>query len=160
MLTFFMKTITYFLITLVLTLSANMYYGDALKYKQPTIAEIIEYEAGQYSNVTPNLVDAIIRVESQYVETAISDKDCKGLMQISQACMDHYNKVFKTEYTQADIFKPKVNVKIGAWYISYCIDLKNSLPKGLTAYNWGPWHTNTKPGYSRLVLSKIRSEMR
>lgn len=76
------------------------------------------------------LLHAVITVESHYVSTAVSHKGAAGLMQLMPMTAKRYGV--------ADVFDPAQNLKGGAKYLRYLLDLFNSdLNLALAAYNGG-----------------------
>lgn len=103
----------------------NMYRPDAAtKYD-----EIIRYASFLYE-VEYELVKAVIKVESNFQQEAISNKGACGLMQIMPA-------------TQKDLnleqpFDPQSNILAGTNYLKFLIIRFKNLPLALAAYNAGP----------------------
>jgi len=85
-----------------------------IKYKDSVIRYCNEYQ------LDPYLVLSMIKAESNFKERALSHKNAKGLMQITEKTgvwaaqkMDIEN--FKVE----DLYDPDTNIRIGCWYINY-----------------------------------------
>jgi hypothetical protein len=80
--------------------------------------------------VDPKLVDAIIRVESEFNSRAVSPKGAMGLMQLIPATAQRFRV--------ADPFDPKQNIRGGVTYLRYLLDrFSGSVPLSLAAYNAG-----------------------
>jgi len=106
----------------------------------------------------PQLVRAVVLVESNYDHRAVSTKGARGLMQI----MPETAK----ELGLADPFHPEKNLDAGARYLKELLEkYKGELPLALAAYNAGasavdryhgiPPYPETQ-GYVRKVLSIYR----
>jgi soluble lytic murein transglycosylase-like protein len=97
-------------------------------------------KAGQYDSiieraavsaaVEPNLLRAVIVVESGFNSRAVSKRGAMGLMQLMPATA--------TRYGAADPFDPHDNVHAGAQYLKFLIDrFGQDLRLALAAYNAG-----------------------
>jgi len=92
-------------------------------------------EINEYSNiynVDPELVKAIIKIESGFNSKAVSKKGAKGLMQL----MESTARLYGVKATE--IFKPEKNIKAGIKHLKRLINkYKNNLQLALAAYNAG-----------------------
>jgi len=80
--------------------------------------------------VDPNLVHAIIQVESDYNPSAVSNKGAMGLMQLIPATAQRYGV--------DNPFDPKQNIEGGVNHLKYLLDLfDGDLSLSLAAYNAG-----------------------
>jgi len=87
-------------------------------------------QAANRNQVDPQLVHAIIQVESDYQPTALSRKGAMGLMQLIPATAMRFGV--------ENPFDPKQNVEGGVIYLKYLLDLfGGDLPLALAAYNAG-----------------------
>ncbi len=95
----------------------------------PEISNLVEQTANRLQ-VDPQLVDAIIKVESQYDPMALSNKGAMGLMQLIPETAQRFGV--------ANPFDPKDNIQGGVSYLRHLLDLfEGDLPKSLAAYNAG-----------------------
>jgi len=78
--------------------------------------------------VDPRVVNAVIRVESDYDSRAVSPKGARGLMQLMPATGRQYGAL--------DLFDPKVNIDAGVRYLKKLLS-RYDLPLALAAYNAG-----------------------
>jgi soluble lytic murein transglycosylase-like protein len=78
----------------------------------------------------PDLVRAVIRVESGWNPRAVSRKGAMGLMQLMPATA--------AEYRVADPFDPDENIRAGVAYLRRLIDRFGKTELALAAYNAGP----------------------
>ncbi|MFZ0429947.1 MAG: lytic transglycosylase domain-containing protein [Acidobacteriota bacterium] len=92
-------------------------------------APLISSYAREYG-VNPDLVSAIIRVESNFDPRAVSPKDCRGLMQLHPETARRYGV--------SDVFDPAENIEAGVKFLSYLTDsFDRNLDLILAAYNAG-----------------------
>lgn len=87
-------------------------------------------EAAQRHQVDADLVEAIMAVESGFDPFAVSDKNCKGLMQLHPDTAKRFGV--------DDIFDPEQNIEGGVKYLEYLQNyFDNDLTKVVAAYNAG-----------------------
>ena len=93
------------------------------------IDQLVEQTASRY-HVDPELIRAVIRVESGYDPKAVSSKGAMGLMQLIPETAHRFGV--------ADPFDPKQNLEGGVNYLKYLLDLfGGDLSLSLAAYNAG-----------------------
>jgi soluble lytic murein transglycosylase-like protein len=91
---------------------------------------LIEELAGNYA-ISPDLVRAVIQVESAFNPRAVSPKGAMGLMQLMPATA--------AEYGVVDPFDPTENIRGGVAYLRELLDrYDNQVELALAAYNAGP----------------------
>jgi soluble lytic murein transglycosylase-like protein len=78
------------------------------------IDKLVEQTASRFQ-VDPELVRAIVRVESGYDPKAVSSKGAMGLMQLIPATAQRFGV--------ANPFDPKQNLEGGVNYLKYLLDL-------------------------------------
>jgi hypothetical protein len=94
------------------------------------LEQIIQYYADDY-NVSPALVKAIIKIESDFDPYAVSSAGARGLMQLMPSTA--------LEMQVEDIFDPEENVEGGVQYFARMLELFNGDERlALAAYNAGP----------------------
>ncbi len=82
------------------------------------------------NQVDPNLVRALIEVESAWNPRAVSYKGALGLMQLMPATA--------AQYGVRDVFNPKENISGGVRHLRYLLDqFKGNVRLALAAYNAG-----------------------
>jgi len=87
-------------------------------------------KAAQENKLDPQLLHAIISVESGYQPGAVSPKGAMGLMQVMPDT--------GARFGVSQLTNPKENVKAGARYVKFLLGLfDNNLPLVLAAYNAG-----------------------
>lgn len=83
-----------------------------------------------YQHALPvQLMHSVIKVESNYNPHAVSPKGAMGLMQLIPATARRFGV--------NDVFNPIENMQGGARYLRYLLDLYQSYPLALAAYNAG-----------------------
>lgn len=85
--------------------------------------------------IDDSLVYSVIKVESKFNKKAISKRNAKGLMQISEITQNWAQEELGLE--NIDIFDPETNIKIGCWYLNKLFKEFNDLDLVITAYNGG-----------------------
>ncbi|WP_321858457.1 lytic transglycosylase domain-containing protein [Burkholderia cenocepacia] len=94
-----------------------------------SFADVIT-EASVAFNVPPELLRAVIDVESGYNPKAVSDKGARGLMQLMPETA--------RRFSGGDMLDPRDNVLAGARYLRFLLDLfKENVELTLAAYNAG-----------------------
>lgn len=94
----------------------------------------VEKYAKQF-NIDENLVYSVIKAESKFDKNAISKKDAKGLMQISDITRDW--AIEELQLGDIDIYDPDTNIKIGCWYLNKLYKQFGNLDLVIAAYNGG-----------------------
>lgn len=97
--------------------------------KSSDIEELIRL-AGFIYKVDPQLIEAVIRAESNWNVCAVSSAGAVGLMQLMPATAK--------ELGVDNVFDPITNIIGGTRYLRRMYDLFGSLRSALIAYNWGP----------------------
>jgi soluble lytic murein transglycosylase-like protein len=95
----------------------------------PSLDDLIHQTASRY-RVDPQLVSAIVRVESEGDARAVSIKGAKGLMQLIPATAQRFGV--------QDPYDPRQNVEGGVSYLRYLLDLfGGDVSLALAGYNAG-----------------------
>lgn len=103
-----------------------------LKYE-----ELVEKYSERY-DLDPFLVLAVIKVESSFRHNAVSHKNARGLMQITEGTGKWgADKIGLKEYTAEKLFEPEANIHIGCWYLSSLYNQFGDTDLVLAAYNAG-----------------------
>jgi soluble lytic murein transglycosylase-like protein len=101
------------------------------------IDKLVEQSASRFQ-VDPDLVRAVIRVESGFDAKAVSSKGAVGLMQLIPSTAQRFGV--------ANPFDPKQNIEGGVNYLKYLLNLfGGDLKLSLAAYNAGE-HTVQRSG--------------
>lgn len=99
------------------------------------------YEESIKYNFNPLLVTAIIKTESNYEPTAVSDSYAYGLFQVRRFIAPELagNIGIKWDGAEKTLFDPIKNIKIGVYYLSMLNRDFNDLKTAVIAYNQGPY---------------------
>lgn len=133
-----MKGIAVFTLTVALVVLTCRYI-ILPKYVFPrNFSDYVEKYALKY-HLDVNLVYSVIRVESNFDSNALSRKEAKGLMQVSDVTGEWGASEIGMESFQKELlYEPDVNIELGCWYLDRLI---NQYPKkvdtALAAYNAG-----------------------
>jgi soluble lytic murein transglycosylase-like protein len=93
------------------------------------LTSAVEQIAAEHS-LPPELIHSVIQVESNYNPFAISPKGARGIMQLVPATARRFGVT--------DSFNPVDNIRGGARYLKYLLDLYHgNYPLALAAYNAG-----------------------
>ncbi len=120
----------------------------------PEIDAVIERVAKE-ENMDPDLIRAVVAVESDFNPKAVSSSGAMGLMQLMPQTAAIYNV--------EDPWDPYQNVKAGTRYLKHLLkQYNNDLRLALAAYNAGPTTVNNYggvPPYSstKRYISKVMS---
>ncbi|MGB6241547.1 MAG: lytic transglycosylase domain-containing protein [Castellaniella sp.] len=111
----------------------------------------VAFRMGKELKVDPQLVLAVIAIESRYNPFVESSVGAQGLMQIMGRV--HRDKL-RVHGGQSAIFNPVVNIRIGTQILADCIRRRGSVEGGLACYvgATGP----TDGGYGAKVLAERR----
>ena len=89
-------------------------------------------------DVSPYLVMALIKAESNFNEDAVSHAGAKGLMQLTDETFEHCTKVLAADFSPKEIFNPDANICAGVWYLSYLLEkYGGNITNAVAAYNAG-----------------------
>jgi soluble lytic murein transglycosylase-like protein len=103
--------------------------ADNVSLPAPEIDDLVEQTASRHQ-IDPQLVHAIIKVESEYDPKAVSRKGAMGLMQLIPETA--------LRFGVANPFNPKENIEGGVSYLKHLLDLfRGDLSLSLAAYNAG-----------------------
>lgn len=143
-----MKTANRFLIGMIVVLllaGASLMIKERIAHDRdvknyPTAyLELIDKYSKEY-DLDPYMVLSVMRIESSFKPDAISNFGALGLMQImpdTGAWIAHKLHMDDT-YTEADLYKPDVNVRFGCWFLNFLKGRFNGYEKAMIcAYNVG-----------------------
>jgi soluble lytic murein transglycosylase len=101
--------------------------------------ELVEAAAAKHG-VDPNLLFAVMRVESVYQRRVVSYAGAIGLMQIMPRTGRHIaDRLDHEDFTTRDLLDPAVNLDFAAWYLGSLIErFDGHLPLAIASYNGGP----------------------
>lgn len=124
-----------------------------LAYPVP-YAELIVGEARSYG-LDPRLFFALVRQESRFDAAATSWAGARGLSQVMPATGEWIAGMMGVRrFRKEDLYRPRLNVQYGLWYLAWALDLFAGEPLvALAAYNGGPG--NAKGWAKKLPLDDV-----
>ena len=97
------------------------------------------HEASSRFQLPPEMILAVIRIESAFDPNALSHKGAIGLMQILPSTAQEIAQELKMEWSGDDLLRdPAANIAMGAYYLTKLIGQFDDLAVALAAYNHGP----------------------
>lgn len=121
---------------------------------------VVKYS--QQNEIDPYLVFAIIKAESSFNPKATSNKNAKGLMQITETTGKWGAEKLKMEgFFPEHLYDPEINIRIGSWYIKNLMrEFDNDMKLAIAAYNGGSgnvteWLKNSEYSRTGKSLDKI-----
>jgi soluble lytic murein transglycosylase len=126
-------------------------FGNDRGFQPRAYAELVESAAAKYG-LDPNLLFAVMRVESVFDRRIISNAGAVGLMQI----MPHTGQRIAyrlgiNDFDPAQLLDPQRNLEFSAWYLASLLQrFDGRLPLAIASYNGGPhnvrqWLRNNQP---------------
>jgi soluble lytic murein transglycosylase len=107
------------------------------KHKQQLVQLI--YSEAQDQKIDPQLITALIKVESDFRYNVHSKVGARGLMQIRFATAKEIADELNLTLNDAEsLYEPYLNIKIGTHYLVKMIKRFKDLELALAAYNIGP----------------------
>ena len=108
------------------------------------LAEVIYEEATHY-NHNPKFILAVITIESEFKNWAVSEKGAKGLMQIMPEVGQFLAQELSIEWSgDRTLFNPFINIRMGVYYLSQLILQFDDPRIALAAYNYGPTYVKDR----------------
>lgn len=105
-------------------------------YPQKYHETVFRY-ADEY-NVDPNLVFAVMKTESNFDPDAVSRKDAKGLMQITDDSGEWLSEKLKIKNYSSDLlYDSETNIRIGTYFLKLLLEEFKEEDIALAAYNGG-----------------------
>jgi len=107
-------------------------------------ADSINRWAGEYG-LDPLLVTSVIKVESNFIRRARSQRGAVGLMQILPSTAKELAPGLGfADYSKVDLEDPDTNIRFGSFYIKKLMtDFKNNPILSIAAYNAGETKVNS-----------------
>lgn len=114
--------------------------GWSMVRDRPRAYEHLVRRAAQRHSVDPNLLLAVMRVESVYQPRIVSYAGAIGLMQIMPRTGKNIaDSLGHRNFTTADLLDPETNIDFAAWYLASLIErFDGRLPLAIASYNGGP----------------------
>lgn len=139
--------------------TAGGFSGPSYIETLPRAYEWLVVPAATRYGLDPNLLLAVMRVESAYQKHIVSYAGAVGLMQIMPRTGQLIaHAVGHDDFSPADLLDPKTNLEFAAWYLTSLIRrFDGRLPLAIAAYNGGPhnvrrWMQQSPDGTSVDVL--------
>ncbi len=99
--------------------------------------DIIRGHARNY-DLDPDLLAAVVYVESRFHPDAHSDAGAVGLMQLLPATAQGIaTRTGGTKFVLSDLQDPEINIRYGAWYLDHLRDRYGDMQTALAAYHAG-----------------------
>lgn len=117
----------------------------AFSVKTPVDQQIMAYSS--VYGISPFLVKAVIKTESDFDPNATSYVGARGLMQLMLATA----RIYKPYVTAHELYNPQVNISIGAKFLRDLIDRYGSIEDALAHYNLGKVDRWTYVGRQRII---------
>ena len=134
--------------------SLRSYIGRKYKIAHSVAGALVRtaFVIGKDKNLDPQLLLAVIAIESRYNPFAESSVGAQGLMQVMSTV--HRDKLSDVGGGQTAVFNPVVNMQVGAQILADCIKRRGSVTGGLACYVGasGP----SDGGYGARVLAERR----
>lgn len=135
------KTVKYmivFMLVVILLIVIMISKNNILRiFYKDNYREFVEQYADKY-NVDKYLIFAVIKVESNFEEKAISNAGAKGLMQIIDTTATEIAEMIDINLEDENsLLNPKINVELGAKYISILSSKYDNINLAMAAYNAG-----------------------
>ena len=120
-------------------------YTNIWKSYYPLAYKEDVFKISKNLKIDPYFVLSIMRIESRYDKHALSYVGAQGLMQIMPyTSLQIARRIGHIDFKIEDMWKPKINIAYGAWYLKQLLQLyENSPILAATAYNAGPVATNS-----------------
>lgn len=119
------------------------------------------FEESQRQAIDPQLVLAVMHVESRFNAFALSPVGAMGLMQVMPSTGEELaGELGIPWHGSQTLFDPVVNLRLGVAYLKQLQSRYGDVATALAAYNWGPGHIDSRirrgralpTEYPRLVL--------
>lgn len=125
--------------------AATGFGGHQAVLERPRAHEAIIVEVAERYEIDPNLLFAVMRVESVYQPRVVSYAGAIGLSQIMPRTGALIASALgRRDFQTSELLDPKVNLEFSAWYLRSLIDrFDGHLPLALASYNGGPHNVRT-----------------
>lgn len=153
-----MKRISIILITALVTI---IMMSSAIRFIYPNKYGTYIKQYSEKYDLDPYLVQAIIKAESNFKSDAISRKNARGLMQISEITGGWGAETLQIKnYSNELLFDVETNISIGCWYLSVLYTEFGDTDLVIAAYNAGSgnvsrWLRNNELSTDGKSLNKI-----
>jgi len=132
--------VVFILVVLVLTYLFLPIFFVRMKYPLEYGLDIVA--KSEQADISPAILASLVYNESRFKEKAVSAQNAYGLAQIQIPTAKH---VMNIEVDKEELFRPKLNLKIGAIYLKELLNrYDQDKLKALVAYNLGPTKMDQK----------------
>ncbi len=108
------------------------------------VAAVIVRDA-KIRDIDPNLVMAVIHIESRGNTYALSPVGAMGMMQIMPSTGEELAAQLDIQWRGSQtLFDPLLNVRLGIAYLERLESRYGSMSTALAAYNWGPGRIDSR----------------
>ncbi len=105
------------------------------------------YSESRQCDLDYRLALAVIQVESNFQQDAVSNKGARGLFQIKPSLAKYIAKDAGVKYNGGEcLHEPEKNIKLGVYHLSKLVDELKNLPSALHAYNAGESRLRARTG--------------
>ncbi|MDH4281914.1 MAG: lytic transglycosylase domain-containing protein, partial [Myxococcales bacterium] len=120
--------------------TAGGFAGPGFIETRPRAYEWLVVPAANRYGLDPNLLLAVMQVESVYQKHIVSYAGAVGLMQIMPRTGQLIAQALgRDDFSPADLLDPSLNLEFAAWYLTSLIRrFDGSIPLAIAAYNGGP----------------------
>lgn len=131
-------TVSLFLLLAVLLVFAADFGRGLLRERRERAVYGTVLSCAAAFDVSPAMILAVIRIESDFKPNAVSPVGAAGLMQLLPDTFRYLREEHLAEQLPDEaIFEREVNVRYGTYYLSYLFERFGSWPLALAAYNAG-----------------------
>lgn len=118
-------------------------YERFQRYTHPIKYENLVEEYSRENGLDKYLVYAVIKTESGFDPTALSNVGARGLMQIMEDTFDWVKFKIGDEDTQyLDMYDPETNIRYGCWLLGYLYEEFGNVETTMAAYHAGRGQVN------------------
>lgn len=118
-------------------------YERFQRYTHPIKYENLVEEYSRENGLDKYLVYAVIKTESGFDPTALSNVGARGLMQIMEETFDWVKFKIGDEDTQyLDMYDPETNIRYGCWLLGYLYEEFGNVETTMAAYHAGRGQVN------------------
>ncbi len=150
--------------------AAEYFHSHRSRMTDAEIHQVAEavVDCARHNELDPDLVVAVIHVESRGNTYALSPVGAMGLMQIMPPTGEELANELGIQWVGAKLlFEPEVNVRLGVTYLRQLQERFGSWSTALAAYNWGPGQISRRirtgvalpVGYSTSVLTAKHNDI-
>ena len=121
---------------IIVMLSFGLHCFYSYFYPMAYSSEIKSYS--EKYNIESALIASVANAESGFDEKSISSKGAIGITQLMPSTAEWLSKRLGEEYQQEKLLDGEYNLNLGAYYLSYLLEMFQDTKNALCAYNAGP----------------------